>query len=820
MQLTALLKNVTILALGLGLISCHPLSIFNPKSLPSHGMKKSINHSKDTVVAIDHFNIPFIKAQSIDDAIFALGFMHARDRLFQLDMIRHASLGRLSELFKEKALALDQRLRILTYRLDEQLERLDHDERHLISTYVKGVNHGAKMRGKTAEHFLLGIEFEEFHEREVIAIARLQSWMLASDLHAEIARLAVARSDLSVEAKRELWAAVDDRGSAIINRASVHGAIEQLSLPSYIDSVKAHPVADRLLMNDNGPTMGPGASNAWVISAKISDDKQAILMNDPHLEHTWPSNFYLATLATGDLFVAGATFVGLPGILIGSSKKLSWGITASYVNTQDSVVLKMDSDKDQHYLVDQRSLELKRWPQRFCLGKTNDCIEKMFYDSIFGPVIHHEIDPNIDPKDHLAIQWTGFDADMHQRFCRGFLELSQAVEVDHGLSIIRSMTLPGVNVVLADGSGNIGYGYAGLIPVRDDRQNPYLPLDGSRSRSLWPGYLGIDEKPSAKNPASGFIVTANQNVFNRGAKRSLDFGKQGASPYRALRIRESIEEELANQHHLDFSSLSNIQMDATSIEARELAPLLGKRCQMALKDQGKSAQEFYRQINNFDGVYGVNSRAALPYDILMGEILRERFNKIFSGQTFSSRRYLNQISYAVKNALLAEMKGKPSAIFADLREDGEGLDDFLQLACSRAWQRIGHEVGQQPFKWRWGRHHYLLRQSPLAKAPIIGGLFRDKKREVSGTYGSPMAEGGRPVRHGANLRLRVKMSQPPLIEVILDSGNSGNIGDDSFDQAAMWHDGEVITLKTHFQQSLDDAKKIYSLKPMTDSSWR
>jgi hypothetical protein len=83
-----------------------------------------------------------------------------------------------------------------------------------------------------------------------------------------------------------------------------------------------------------------------------------------------------------------------------------------------------------------------------------------------------------------------------------------------------------------------------------------------------------------------------------------------------------------------------------------------------------------------------------------------------------------------------------------------------------------------------------------------------------------MAEGGRPVKHGANLRLQVKMSEPPLIEVILDSGNSGNIGDDSFDQAAMWHDGEVITLRTHFQQALDDAKKIYSLKPMTDSSWR
>lgn len=801
-----------LLFLSIFFSGCHPFFMFKPQAIvpTKQAEQESIKPVVD--VAVDGFGIPFIKGSSLEDTLYGLGYMHARDRLFQLDLLRHAAQGRTSELFGEKGLFFDKKLRILTYRLDEQVNALSPEESHLLDSYVRGVNQGAKERGRTAEHFLLGMQFEAFIKKDVIAIARLQTWQLASDLLAEITRLKIARSSWSLEAKQELLAPIDDRGSAILSKPLQPSIFTNTPLPDYLTP---H------VLKQTTPNTAPepiqtsgGASNAWAVEARLSTDGYAMLMNDPHLIHAWPSNFYLATMQTGDFFATGATFVGLPGILIGSSKNLSWGITASYLNTQDSVYLTLDKEQKNTYIVDGKKIALEPWPQSYCLGKTNNCKQEMLYTSMYGPVVTHDFEPWIDQNDMIAVQWTGFQVEQHPYISYGFIKLASAKTVQEGVDAIKSMTLPGVNILLADTQGSIAYAYAGIVPKRHASQHNYLPLDGRNSLSRWSGFLNRFEEPFVINPASGFLVTANQNIFPSSAGSAFNYGQQGAPPYRAQRIKERIESSLMQHNLLSFDELSTIQLDDMSLEAKELAPLLGSICvdRFAAKDTSRKA--FAQEIKSFDGRFSTESRGALPYDFLTKKILSMTMADALDKDIPDRVAYFGQVGFNVKDALYQELTGKPTAIFKTVKAKNSGLHGLVGNACEAAYQEIVHKAGSAPWKWRYGRHHYLQRQSLLAKAPVVGGFFKDKKRSVAGTSNAPMAESGIPVIYGANLRFRAKMSNPPELYAVIDSGNSGTVGDKhALDQAPLWHAGKSIRLPTDWAQAAQEASAQFKLVP-------
>lgn len=760
----------------LTLSGCHPFFMFKPQSLDKSATNPKIE------VSLDSFGIPFIKAKTTDEVIYGLGFMHARDRLFQLDLIRHAALGKTSELLGKKGLSFDKKLRLLSYKLDEQVKNLSEHESHLIDTYLNGVNDGAKKRGRTAEHFLLGKEFSDLTKKDVVAIARLQSWQLANDFFAEISRLKIARSTLSPDVKKSMISAMDDQGKSIIKSLEKHE--EKWVEPGYLRSKNLRQKNSEEAMLS--PLFGDGASNAWVVKSNLMDDGFASLMNDPHLQHNWPSNFYLATIESDDLFATGASFVGLPGIVIGASRNLAWGVTASALNTQDAVLLKRDSSLG--YEVDGKKYRLEEWPQEYCVDKS--CTTENFYTSIFGPVVDKKIDSWTD-EDEYAVQWTGFNVNEHKVLSGAFLDLARAKNIKEGVKAVQSMTLPGVNIVLADTFGDIAYAYAGLVPNRDPAQNAYLPLDGSKSASKWSGFLSKNDNPNIINPEQGFIITANQNIYGHN-KKGQQYGKQGAPPYRAVRIDERINSMLKNSSTLNFDELAKIQMDETSAEAKELSPILGQICVEHFSKGTNSQKTFAQVIKDFDGAFSINSIAALPYEFLVDESMKAILTPVLGKDGSGPGQYLRQAHYHIKQTLAKTDVSKYSL-----------LKDQLSGACDKAYEKLVKKAGSRSFAWRWGRHHYLTRQSLLAQAPIVGHWFKDKKREVAGSLSSPMAEVGLPVKYGANLRFKAKMSTPPEIYLVLDSGNSGTAGDkNAFDQADLWHQGGFIKINTDWEQAL------------------
>lgn len=784
--------------------ACHPLAIFRP-ALPKPRALMVDEATKPLTIAIDAYGIPFIKASNLKNALYGLGYMHARDRLFQLDVMRHAALGRLSEIFGKRTLAMDRKHRLLSYKLDEQLQKLSDEENQLLLAYVRGVNRGAKEQDKTAEHFFLGMHFEEFSIRDVIAIARLQAWQLGTDLWAELYRLRIARGDTTLAMKAELAGAIDDHNSAILRGNYSPHETMSMQVPSYIKTLEQSKASLPLPLEQI-----PGASNAWVINGALMQEGHAALHSDPHLPHLVPSNFYKASIKTDALQASGATFPGLPAPLIAASPHVAWGVTASYANTQDSVMLAVDPKNPKIYFVEKVKHEFEAVPERFCLDKKGHCIDEEHYLSIFGPVIDHRYDPSIGKKDKLAVMWTGFLVDEHSDIALSFLKLARAKNVNEAVDAVQRITLPGVNMVLADTAGNIAYAYAGLIPKRDPVQNPYLPLDGAKSTSKWAGVLAREQKPQVINPAEGFIVTANQNIASLGSSALLDYGKQGLMPYRAIRIREHIEELKAKHEPIAFESLAPIQMDSTSVEARELAPSLGRLCLEQFRPVGGARLAFAELIAGFDGDYKVDSRAALPFEMLLHQIIKQKLASVV-GAKAAALPWVSPINYTIANALYREIHEQRTSIFAS--EQGISWQEQVKAACEPAYRALIAKAGSAPWKWRWGRHHYLYRQSPIAQAPLIGSFWRDQKREVAGTFASPLAEGGTPVRMGANLRFRAKMSNPPELSMVLDNGNSGLPGHpNAFDQAEPWHEGKTLPLTTNWQEAQAKAKIVFDVE--------
>lgn len=809
------MKKLWSLCLLVFLLSCHPLALFNGAQIrsPELTLLKEGQDIENVEIARDAFGIPFIKAKSIPAAFYSLGFMHAHDRLFQLDLIRHAALGRLSELFGRRVLSYDRTLRILSYRLDEQLSHLSAREHGLLDAYVAGVNEGARQRKKSAEHFLLGISFGEFTKRDVVAIARLQAWQLGMDIVAEVARLKIAKSHIPKAAKQEMCLAVDDKKSAIIKSESTLNNSALWLWPTYLKDAKAQPIVAPKKREDIVQVNG-GASNAWAIAGHLAEDKHAILMNDPHLRHTWPSNFYIASIETDDFKATGASFVGLPAILIGAGPALSWGITASYLNTQDAVYLKLDKTKKNNYIVDEQSLSLSEWPQKFCLDKKNknNCIDEMHYTSVFGPVADRRFDAFIDEEDRLAVQWTGFLVEKHDYLISPFINLAQAKNVEEGILAISSMSLPGVNIVIADSLGDIAYAYAGLVPKRDLSQNPYLPLDGSRLSSRWDGVLSREQEPKLSKPKDGYLVTANQNIYSNDVELERAFGTQGAHPYRALQIKQGIRELLSKNKAISMKELSYIQLDSRSFEAKDLSTKLGLMCQEAFHHQGsRSEKRFAKELVDFNGDFNSKSLGALPYAMILDDIVGERLNSMLGEEFSPEGRRINQINFAVLSALEKELAGEKTAVFS--YQAPQNFKEYINSRCKSAYEKTIKKAGTAAWKWRWGRHHYVYRQGALGSAPLVGSFFSDKRREVSGYATSPLAETGMPVQYGASMRFWAKMSSPPQVFIVSDAGNSGDLGSaHSLDQGLLWHKGENRQISTDWQEAKAQAKSTFTIK--------
>lgn len=511
---------------------------------PPLGGRESVVGLGDSVVVLwDSLAVPHVAARSGDDLFTAVGYLHARDRMWQMDLLRHAAEGRLSELFGVRTVWTDRSLRVLE--LPRIARRLVGGSspagRRALEAYARGVNAWLARSPRALEFRVLGHVPEPWRPEHSIEIGRLESWDLRTT-GGELALAHVARR-LGPRTAALLAPAYPDSALTIVPRGMWRAARGTgLARPSL--SLGTVP---RRAQASAWESRAP-ASNSWVLGPTRTASRKPILANDPHLTLRAPSIWYLVGAHAPGYEVVGVTIPGIPLVILGHTRALAWGFTNAMVDDVDYFPETLSPDSTR-YRTATGWAALEVVPETILVRGGSQVVYRR-YRTADGPLVERAADDSGAPS-ALAMRWVA--QDVSDEFT-ALLGMGRARDLRSFGAAVQGFRSPEQNVVYADTAGNIAYFLAGHVPVRR----------GAAGR--WARYLTAAELPHFVNPPEGFIVTANNRVI--GDEYPFFISREWELPYRAERIRELVRRDSA----ATARSVARQQLDVVDVFARAIAP--------------------------------------------------------------------------------------------------------------------------------------------------------------------------------------------------------------------------------------------------------
>lgn len=528
----------------------------------------------------DSNSITHARAESEVGAYACLGFVHARDRAFQMDFLRKISQGRAAEYFGEKFVKADFMMRMLQLdrRAKEFFEKMSPRAREKLEAYTRGANHGfeAALKRGTYEFRDFGYRPEEWRPEHSLAVVLLQSFDQTRRSFEE---------ELEEEKKRQAFG--PDAGS-LFTEDGVPWDTSILKKGEYLfappKGPASEPKSSERAKDGHGfvagvPDLGlpvgqETGSNNWVVAPSQSASGHALLANDPHLALKRPSFWQWAHITGGDLDVIGASVPGVPVIVSGANRFAAWGLTNAYVDVADV------------YYVPEEKLRNVQSERPWVWVRYGWFRFPIFFKAIRRTAEGYPILPLPGPEKHaLVLRWSVFDlssADVESLL--DLMNVRSAAEMDQTLAKVK---IPAWNFVFADQKGGIGYRTVGLTPARD-RSSAQYGVERVSELPNWK-YLSVDEMPHVLNPARGYVVTANNRHWP--SNSAVSSGRATIRGFRAFRIEELLT---AIPKH-DFASFARIQCDDEAVDARFLLPKLIRAVEERERDARSSGQRILQK---------------------------------------------------------------------------------------------------------------------------------------------------------------------------------------------------------------------------------
>lgn len=667
----------------------------------------------------DERGIPYIEATNDDDLYFAQGYVTASDRLWQMDLYRRTVRGELSEIFGQTILGEDKRRRAFGFArvLDENVAHLRPDLKQVLDAYAKGVNAFIDSAKPLPPEFaILQYKPQPWRPADSLAVGKLLGEYLSTTWPLDIMRASMAA--LPKEQREALLLERTPLDVIVVgrDRASQKNAGARNSLP-----VGTSPSAEILAqMNEMIESQRHSfewlglassfdsmqASNNWVVSGKRTTSGKPLLANDPHIPGAAPGVWYMTELTAPGLHVAGVTFPGAPGIVIGHNERIAWGVTNLGADVQDLYAEKFDKDNPQRYQTAAGWREAEVRHEQIKVRKSPVSPETEVQDHNVTVTRHG---PIILEKDAIryALRWTAFEPSSIE--LAGFPGVNRARNWKEFTAALGRYVGPTQNFVYADVDGNIGYYGAGRIPIRKSGDGS-VPYDGSTDEGEWTGYVPFDKLPHSYNPPSGMIVTANQRIAGEDYPYFLTH--VWAQPYRARRIFDL----LAAKPKLDAQDYRRIQGDVYSIAgvafARETAKLLKSQQRMATDEKLRGV---ISEVERWDGMLEVSSHTA-PLVAQMRSAFRQRVITAALGEQLTK-------SYAWPNSdvLLSRLITDQPREW--LPNEFASYADLLLACYDDARNALTKNLGADETKWTWGNMVKAKFPHPLAGLPFIGAQF-------------------------------------------------------------------------------------------------
>jgi len=677
----------------------------------------------EVVVIFDNWGVPHIFAKNLEDAYYAFGYIVARDRLFQMDLIRRVMAGNLSEIVGKAGLSSDIFYRSIA--LVKYAERsLDNIKTKYPNVYKyfeafsKGVNYFMEHEKLPIEFQLLGYRPYKWKPLDSLLIAKAIEMGLTWDEWDLERRVLVEK--FGANKTEEIFPSINYELFPILksNETWYEGEIKPKGVSS--EQIKPYKKLPRDKVSDVinlikymkkaikwAKWLGEFGSNDWVVSGKFTKTGKPLLANDPHLALQVPPVWYeVHYVVEGLTNVRGVTFPGIPFVIIGHNDKVAWGFTNVGADVIDYYYYVWKDDTTYYYNGTWK--KVKQWNETIKVLVGNgkyDYVTIKINETVHGPLLSRG-------GARYAVKWTGF---LNTTEAVAIFKYNLARNITDFIEGLKLFSLPGQNVVYADVYGNIMYYPAAQYPIRknlktgEENVAGNLPFNGSNLDGEWIGFIPFDQIPHTINPDKGYVVTANNRPDNATLTYYWGDSENFADPYRAMRITEMIEKAIEEKGYVDINDFKRIHGDSLALDAKAFVPFLLNALNKAeLNDIEKSAKQI---LENWDYIMDKDSAAPTIY----AKWLYEYRNKVFLDEY---EKYNISDVRLPKVSTLQYMTEHPENFtfwFDDKNtSEVESRDDIIIYAFKEAvnWLRNRFQ-SDNPSDWIYGKIHQRKLTHPL-----------------------------------------------------------------------------------------------------------
>ena len=729
----------------------------------------------------DRRGVPYVEAANGEDLAAALGYLHADDRMTQLELGRRLASGRLAELVGERAVAIDRRFR--TLRLRRTAERLwaaaGVESRTWLEAYARGVN--ARLAEMAAgDRLPPGLRL-----LGGLGWTGPEPWTPVDSL----CFVLLMANDLSFwegrpEEKRYLWLRElgEERTRDLLGNPDLVVPPEILA---YAREERARRSAASAPASPAAP-VAPGSNN-WVVGGSRTASGRPLVESDPHLGLRLPGVWYQVLLRAPGYEVAGMTIPGLPGVVIGHTAALAWGLTNVMLDDHDVYFEQLDDSGDRVRRGDGWAPVVRSRETIAVKGGAPVTLELAETD--LGPLLPADEAHGLPPRSLVWTLYTPSDP------MSAFAALARARGADDALAGLGGYTGPAQNLVVGSRDGELAWTVLGRIPERGAGDG-WLPSPGWNPAYRWRGLRETATNPLIRDPPDDLLVTANNEIAPPDSPR---FAADYDTPHRARRIRELLEEGGA----WTPAATASVQTDVVSLYAREVVAHLG----VSPDEVEGDAKRALALLTSWDGsagppigagprTAGDDHGAALLFDLLARDLGEEIFGDEATAHgldPLTSRERLLRVLDG----------GMDAAWFDDVRTPGkEGRREIVARALARAWREAAARWGPDPAAWSYRKLHTLTLAHPLGSVPLLGSWFNRGPIPISGSATTIAAFGagwrGKPgaqveaVTYGPSMRFVADTGDPDSTLAVLPGGQSGDPADPHYDdQLAAYLAGEL-----------------------------
>ena len=733
-------------------------------------------------ILTDRWGVPHIYAQSTDDAFFAQGFQAARDRLWQMDLWRKRGLGEMAKDFGPEFVEADRLARAFLFRgdMDREWPAYGADAKRIAHAFVAGVNAFVALTQEKPE--LLPIEFRWLGYKpdrwKAADVVRIRHHGLTLNFTSEVDRAAAyclgkeqgPRIDWL---RRELSPAVAPVVPEGLDVCAIPALEVRRAYAQATSTLRFTRDVFRLTTSEPGDAAPGYGSNNWTIAPSKTTTGRPILASDPHRAHGAPSLRYIAHVSAPGLDVIGAGEPFLPGISIGHNGTIGFGLTRFYIDQEDLYVYELHSGRPGEYKYKAGFEAMREVSETIEVkGEAPRAVTLEF--TRHGPVLLRDAARNRA----YALRAAWLEPGMAPYF--GSIEYMRARNWDEFQKAMDHWGAPGENQVYADKAGNIGWIPGGLTPIRPNWDG-LLPVPGD-GRYEWAGFRRRDELPSERNPARGYVVTANENnIPSTHPASGKGVGYEWSDSARAQRLATL----LAAKQRFTLEDSERMQNDTVSTHAQRAVALL-----QGLRSADARVARALEILRGWDGDEASGSAAAAIFEVWFGKHLRPALLRTVLGEAGARQAAPGDASRAL---MLLQDPGRYGI--------AERRDAVMLSALQAALDEIEARLGTDMSAWRWGALHQASFEHPLRSA--APDAAKDKLTvagwPIGGSGSTPMATSYRgsdfTLTGGASFRMVLDVGRWDESRAINAPGQSGDVDSPHFrDLAPLWAEGKYFPL--------------------------